>query len=92
VPTIGDLTSSSVDAGRAGAATALSLGAAVTPAGGVIRASIIGITAGIGTGVAIETPPRVTGLFAIRIFTPFSDEISIESTEDSSIISINFFT
>ena len=77
--------------GRAGAAAEFSEGAGI-PVGGVIRDSIIGITAGIGTGVAIETPPRVTGLFAIRIFTPFSDEISIESTEDSSIISINFFT
>ena len=48
------------------------------------------IMAGIGTGAATDTP-RCVGLFAMRILTPFSDEISMESTEDSSIISMSFF-
>ena len=32
------------------------------------------------------------GLFEMRIFIPLSDEISIESTVDSSRMSISFFT
>ena len=65
-----------------------------TPADGVERESIMGadITAGTCTGVAICTVPRCVAVFEIRILMPFSDAISIESTDDSSIISISFFT
>jgi hypothetical protein len=59
----------------------------------VIRASIrAGNTVGTDTGAAIGTAPRCTGLLAIRILMPFSVEISIESTVDSSIMSMSFFT
>src|SRR5882762_6655780 len=43
-------------------------------------------------GAAIWTAPRCCGVFEILIFIPLSDEISIESTLDSSSISTSFFT
>ena len=46
------------------------------------------MTAGGATCIA----PRPLGLFEIRIFMPLSDEISIESTVDSSRMSISFLT
>ena len=36
--------------------------------------------------------PRPLGLLEIRIFIPLSDEISIESTVDSSMMSMSFLT
>jgi len=43
-------------------------------------------------GGAICIVPRPLGLFEIRIFIPLSDEISIESTVDSSRMSMSFLT
>ena len=55
----------------------------------IIGGAIIGaITAGGATCIA----PLPLGLFEIRIFMPLSDEISIESTVDSSRMSISFLT
>jgi hypothetical protein len=48
--------------------------------------------AGIAIGAATCIAPRCCGVFDILIFIPLSDEISIESTLDSSSISTSFFT
>src|SRR3954467_8083757 len=60
------------------------------PAPGVRRG--IGAVIIVGIGAAICTAPRCCGLLEMRIFIPLSDVISIESTVDSSMISISFFT
>jgi hypothetical protein len=57
----------------------------------VARPADAGSIAGMGTDAAICTP-RCCGLLDSRIFIPLSVEISIESTVDSSRISISFFT
>jgi len=44
------------------------------------------------TGATACMVPRAEGVLLMRIFIPLSDEISIESTEDSSSISTSFFT
>src|SRR5258708_25049007 len=46
----------------------------------------------MATGAATWTVPRCCGLLEMRIFIPLSEVISIESTVDSSIMSISFFT
>ena len=54
-----------------------------------------GISAGgsmLGIGAATCTVPRCAGVFEMRIFIPFSEEISIESTEDPSSMSSSFLT
>ena len=43
-------------------------------------------------GAATWTAPRFCGLLEMRIFIPLSDEISIESTVDSSMMSMSFLT
>src|SRR6185312_28458 len=62
---------------------------AATPSPGVGRAGA-GRSAGRGTGVATCTVPRWAGDLEMRIFIPFSVEISIESTLEPSRISISF--
>src|ERR1041385_3943451 len=57
--------------------------ASVMPGGGAT---------GIATGAATCTVPRCCGLLEMRIFIPLSEVISMESTVDSSIMSISFFT
>src|SRR3954468_10098182 len=47
---------------------------------------------GSATGAATCTVPRCCGLLEMRIFIPLSEVISMESTVDSSIMSISFFT
>ncbi len=92
MPTIGDFTSSSF--AFAGSALGGSSCTAGIPATGVVRASAIG--AGMSVGIGIEgatcTAPRCCGDFEMRIFIPLSEEISMESTVDSSSISTSFFT
>jgi hypothetical protein len=62
------------------------------PSAGVRRGAGAGITAGICIGCATDTAPRCCGVFEMRIFIPLSDEISMESTVDSSSSSTSFFT
>ena len=50
------------------------------------------IIACTGTGVGICTVPRCWGVLEMRIFIPFSVEISTESKDVPSSISISFFT
>ena len=50
------------------------------------------IIGGICIGDAICTLARWFEVFEIRIFMPFSDEISMESTDDPSIMSTSFLT
>ncbi len=45
-----------------------------------------------GMDAAICTPPRCCGVFEIRSFIPLSEEISIESTDEPSSISMSFLT
>ena len=61
------------------------------PAGGV-EARASAISAGIGIGAATCIVARCVGVLLMRIFIPLSDEISMESTDDSSSISTSFFT
>jgi hypothetical protein len=92
VPTIGDFTSSSDVLGASWRAGSVSAGAAI-PSAGVARAPVTaGRSAGTETGAATWTAPRCCGLLEMRIFMPLSDEISMESTVDSSKISISFLT
>src|SRR4051812_5231591 len=63
------------------------------PCAGVWRGASAGAaTAGSATGAATCTVPRCWGLLEMRIFIPLSEVISMESTVDSSIMSISFFT
>ena len=89
MPTIGDLTSRNFDfaASALGASAVAALGS--TDACGCTAG---GSSAGIAIGAATCTAPRCCGVFEILIFIPLSDEISIESTLDSSSISTSFFT
>ncbi|MNC88344.1 hypothetical protein D3C83_41470 [compost metagenome] len=69
------------------------MSAAGATAGATARAgSTLGAAAIIGIGAAKATPARPPGFFAMRILMPFSVDISIESTDESSIISMSFFT
>jgi hypothetical protein len=46
----------------------------------------------MGSGAGICSAPRCCGVFEIRIFIPLSEEISTESTDEPSSISISFLT
>ena len=88
---MGDLTSFPPPFGSeaAGASIAGEGSAGVGCAAPIIGGASIGaMTAGGATCMA----PRPLGLFEIRIFIPLSDEISIESTVDSSRMSMSFLT
>src|SRR5215510_549561 len=92
---MGDLTSRWVSLAASVVLPATSASATLgRPSDGVGRAIMgaAGSKAGTGNGVATCTAPRCCGLFEMRILSPLSDEISMESTVDSSIISMSFFT
>jgi len=57
-------------------------GSALAGAADVAAAGAAATICGIATGAATCTAPRCCGVFEIRIFTPLSDESSIESTLD----------
>ena len=67
-------------------------GAAVERGVGGLPTAFRATIAGIGIGAATCTAPRCCGLLEMRIFIPLSEVISMESTVDSSIMSISFFT
>src|SRR5512146_1378412 len=81
-------------AALAGAAAAATSGSATTgtPCAGDRRPTGAGTIVGIGSGVATCMAPRCCGLLEMRIFIPLSEVISIESTLESSMMSISFLT
>ena len=89
---MGDLTSSRFDFGAstlgAGSLSAMASMGSV----GVRRATGAANKAGMATGEEICTAPRCCGVLEMRIFIPLSDEISTESTDEPSSISISFLT
>ena len=85
VPTIGDFTSISFEADSAAAE------AAVAAMAGALATNEWD-PACIGMGGTGCMTPRMTDVLLMRIFIPLSDEISIESTLDSSIMSTSFLT
>jgi hypothetical protein len=92
VPTIGDLTSMPA----AVLASARESSTAGRPSAGVRRpgsnAACGAIIGAIMVGWATCMAPRPVGLLEMRSFMPLSDDISMESTVDSSSMSMSFLT
>ena len=85
-PTIGDFTSRTVGfGGSAPRRRFVRDGRASLPAGVRATEPPRAASAASAPGAATCTAPRCCGLFEMRIFIPLSDEISIESTVDSSM-------